>query len=240
MICIRCLRKVLVHTDDRSRLQKRKKRQIVKLTKEVRLLERKNIKFKYKSRWEDYQTSKDQSDVRWEKVRDFINENGVRTVLEFGANQGNLARYVCEKCAIENWWATDYDAGAVNVCYEQCKGTDFPIMPIVLSATNYRKILMNKLRFASECVVLLALSHHLILAQYVNMDAFFELLHECTKKYIVIEFMPYGLWDGHSRVPTIPDWYTKEWFVERLGKYFRVLSCEKLMENRVMICAEKR
>lgn len=233
-----CFRRYLVTSNDYMRLKRHKEKQLLKLERRVNVLGKKEQKYKYRSRWEEYQTSFEKSNVRWKKIEEFVRMNNIKTILEFGANQGNLARYICENCPVEQYWATDYDNGAVNICYNLTKKTNYPILPIVLSCTDYRKIEMNIPRFRSECVIALALTHHLILSQAVNLDYFFKLLYECTEKFLVIEFMPWGLWNAGD-TPSIPDWYTLEWFLDKMKRCFEVISVEENAKNRIMIYGKK-
>ena len=59
----------------------------------------------------------------------------------------------------------------------------------------------------------------------------------CTKKYIIVEFMPLGLWNGET-APELPEWYTLDWFLDNLKKYFNILKIEQTEINRIAILGE--
>lgn len=44
--------------------------------------------------------------------------------------------------------------------------------------------------------------------------------------------MPLGLWNGNS-APELPSWYTEEWFISNMQKYYLIMKREKLEDNRV-------
>ena len=74
----------------------------------------------------------------------------------------------------------------------------------------------------SDIVFALALTHHLILSQGISLLVLLNTLSHLTHQYIVIEFMPLGLWDGKN-APPIPDWYNINWFRVHFEKYFMLI-----------------
>jgi hypothetical protein len=87
-------------------------------------------------------------------------------------------------------------------------------------------------RFASQCVMALAVTHHLVLTQGFNIDSIISTIRSYTTRYAIIEFMPKGLWDGKN-APPFPAWYTREWFMDHLRKQFTIEWEEQTEENRI-------
>ena len=92
-------------------------------------------------------------------------------------------------------------------------------------------------RWKADLVLAMALTHHLLLSQYLNIDAMFERLARCTNRYLLIEFMPLGLWDGDN-APELPSWYTLLWFQSHMEKLFTVLLVQQMEKNRIMLLGE--
>ncbi len=95
-------------------------------------------------------------------------------------------------------------------------------------------------RYKSDVVVALAVTHHLILTQKAKLTTIMELLSGFTKRFLVVEFMPLGLWSEANNDSKVPEWYTLEWFIEGVGRFFEIISVEEVGKNRVCILAEKR
>lgn len=173
---------------------------------------------------------------RFDRIIEIIKDYNIETVVELGGNQGVLSNLLIEHAGIKHAVCIDYDKDAVEAMYLSAKEKQIAIYPIlqdcmfpILGPTTNAPWQ----RFKSDIVVALALTHHLILSQSFHIDFILENIAQYTKKYIIIEFMPLGLWDGKSTSP-IPEWYTLDWFRESLKSYFEIHIEEKLEENRVL------
>lgn len=89
----------------------------------------------------------------------------------------------------------------------------------------------------SDIVMALAVTHHLILTQQYQINDIFNTLKSYSNKYVFVEFMPLGLWNGHNN-PTVPDWYTVDWFKEHFEKYFKLLKIDHYEKNRILFIGE--
>lgn len=208
------------------------------------------------SEWEDYQNGYtdviqkidyDQN-IRFKRIVQLCSDLNVTSILELAANQGVLSRMLATIPTINNIYATDYDEGAVDKLFNYLKGNDVSVFarkkiyPMVYDVTTefVPDISLRTFseRTCSDAVIVCALMHHLILAQHINIDSIFDKLYKLTKQYLIIEFMPLGLWDG-GELPPIPSWYTERWFIDHMERRFRVLSREDLLTNRVLFVAER-
>ena len=208
------------------------------------------------SAWEDYQDGfiDDIADIdcddnaRFQKIVQICDDLNVSSVLELAANQGFLGRMLSRLPGIHKIHATDYDEGAVDKLYNYLKSGDCKdcdkekIHPMVYDvATDFQMDISLKSfaeRTCSDIVIACALMHHLILSQHINIDALFDKFSRLSKKYLIVEFMPLGLWGG-GELPEIPVWYTESWFVRHMERRFSILKRERLSKNRVMFLGEK-
>jgi len=56
-------------------------------------------------------------------------------------------------------------------------------------------------------------------------------------KYLIIELMLLGLWNGVN-VPPAPEWCKEGWFIVELSKYCSILERESFGKNRVVFICE--
>jgi hypothetical protein len=93
-------------------------------------------------------------------------------------------------------------------------------------------------RFQSDVVIALALTHHLLLSQGLPLSWILDILSEYSRKYVFVEFMPLGLFDGNT-APPIPSWYTVEWFQQEFEAKFLLVECVQLESNRILFIGSK-
>ena len=125
--------------------------------------------------------------------------------------------------------------------YQHFKCKNINITPVVLDAifpieNIYKESPVN--RFRSNAVIALALTHHLVLSQGIRLEAIFEIFSRYSSRFVLVEFMPLGLWDGVT-APPLPHYYNQEWFSACFQRHFRIILVEKLEENRVLFVGEK-
>lgn len=161
----------------------------------------------------------------------------IKSMTEVGANQGFFSYLVATKTDIKRIIATDYDKKAVDIMYRRLKAEDVSckITPMVMDFGGTPIQELKKYR--SDLVVANALTHHLLLAQKMKMHAITERLAELTNKYVIVEFMEYGL---YHRKLCLPKWYTLDFFLDGLGERFSILLVKKTERTRTMIVGEKK
>ncbi len=175
---------------------------------------------------------------RMEWVVQIVKELGATSIVELAGNQGILSKTIAKLPDVEQVICTDYDEKAVDQLLLKTKGEKvfmacFDFMGDVREALTRER----SERFKSDLVIALAVTHHLLLTQKYSIDAIFSSIASFTRKHLIIEFMPLGLWDGTS-APPIPDWYSEEWFAENMGRYFKITKRVSLEENRVAFVGE--
>lgn len=189
------------------------------------------------SMWGDYHNSVDPKESkRFNRIVDIINSfDGVKSVIEFAANQGKLSSYLLENSKIEKVIVTDYDKNAVNKMYLKNKKTN-NFLPLIINFVKPEGRAFDKKledRISADISIGLAVTHHLLLTQNYDIEYIFQTISKFTKKYILIEFMPIGLYGGNlETTPKVPDYYNIEWFRKNFLKYFDYILDEEVDYNR--------
>ena len=207
----------------------------------------KNISIKrYVTAWGNYHEEIDEiyergdTYPRFERIAELIKEHKINTVLELAGNAGTLSRVILEKTNVESVICTDNDEKAVDLMYLSFKNSGLQLTPAIFNFITSMSVSCEipiHERFAADAVIALAVTHHLILTQKIPIDSILKTISMYTKKYVFIEFMPMGLYDG-KHVPTIPSWYTVDWFRISFKKYLRLIIEEQLEENRILFLGE--
>ena len=139
--------------------------------------------------------------------------------------------------------ATDYDKNAVDCMFVANEGRD-DILPLVydfVRPNNRSNTLKLEERIDADIVMALAVTHHLILTQDVGLAHIFNVLASLTRRYVVVEFMPLGLYAGDlENIPAVPDYYTLDWFRNAFSEKFEHLLDEKVAVNRHLFVGKIR
>lgn len=204
------------------------------------------INLRPSTRWSDYHTelmAKGQIELsdRLQHVVDIARELAPVRVLDLAGNQGAVARSLARLPSVRQTVCADYDEGAIDSLLRSADSSEsitaavFNMMGDALPAET----LARPKRLKSDLVLALAITHHLILAQNYNLDSIFEALARFTSTWLMLEFMPMGLYGGAHR-PSVPDWYTQDWFEQELNKRFIIVSAKLVETNRVLYLAKLR
>lgn len=175
---------------------------------------------------------------RFDWVLGKVNDLGATSVTDIASNRGLLSRELLRLPNVREVICIDYDEKAIDALHREAKTQH--IYPACFDfMRNIAKDNSNSdsHRFRSDMVLALALTHHLVLTQGFRLDSVFRALATYTTHFLMVEFMPLGLWDGR-RAPPLPNWYTEDWFAGELGKRFRILDRESLEPNRICFVGE--
>lgn len=217
---------------------------IQRLRRSVQKIKRKASK----TPWSDYhdsftlQNGEMTLTPRFQYIADLLISLKVTSILEVAGNQGVLSRALKRMNPSLLVTCTDADEVALDKGYCVSKAEGLGINWAVLNPLFFEFATVEEsplLRFQADAVVALALSHHLILASSLRLEWVLDLLSEYCSNYLLIEFMPLGLYVGPNSPPT-PAWYTQEWFQKEFEKRFNVISCTRLEENRVLFVGAKK
>lgn len=152
------------------------------------------------STWSDYtETCSYDDEAREAKkrlVREYLEELRPATVLDVGCNTGNYS-YIAAECGARVI-AADADHDAVDILYGRLKKNPKAITPLVLDLANpspaigfmnvERPSLLDRLEV--ECVLGLALIHHLHVSGNLPLAAIRDLFSRMTRDHLVLEFVP--------------------------------------------------
>ena len=207
------------------------------------LLERKVRKItrsKVKTVWGNYHDNFELT-PRFKRLAEIINSVHVKSIFEVAANQGFFSKYLLEHMDLDWIVATDYDSKAVDTMYKENKGNKkffVAFLNLMFPAKNSLSLKL-KYRYKADIVLALAVTHHLILTQGYQFDIIIDKLSKYTNKYLLIEFMPLGLYSiGYE--PKVPEWYTKDWYRSELEKRYSVIIEEQVEKNRIVFLCEKK
>jgi hypothetical protein len=193
------------------------------------------------STWADYhdEFSRDAVPIttnRFDYVATKLSELDVETVLELAGNQGVLSRALKRKSGHVRVTCTDMDAIAIDKGYRATRDAREDICWALLNPFAFEGSAIERppeQRFRADAVVVLALTHHLTLTQNFRLDYVFDVIAGYAKRYVLVEFMPLGLFDGTS-APSVPDWYNEAWFLKGFTCKFVLVERIQLEPNRIL------
>lgn len=154
-----------------------------------------------KTEWGDYYCDTNYSEAALESkktiVSDFLDLASPGSVWDLGANNGLFSRLASERNI--STIAFDIDPLAVEKNYlKACKDKASHILPLLLDLTNpspaigwgnaERDSLIG--RGPADCVMALALIHHLAIGNNVPLGMISSFLHSITHGHLILEFVP--------------------------------------------------
>jgi SAM-dependent methyltransferase len=190
------------------------------------------------SEWTQYTEtcSYDESGEKAKKdsVREFLAERRPRSVLDLGCNTGDYSRIAAD-CGAQVI-ATDSDAAAIDRLYQALRLKPRPITPVVLDIANPSPAIgfrnEERARFLdrvhADCLLALALLHHLLVSSNLSLDQVSHLFADLTREYAVVEFVP----------PADPMFQRLLRFRVNLFEQVTLEACRKAFLNRFDILKE--
>jgi len=129
-------------------------------------------------------------------IKEFLQATAPDQILDLGCNTGDYARLGVD-CGAQVM-AVDSDHDAVELLYRDLRKNPNPITPMVVDLCNPSPGLgyMNRERepflerVDAQCVLALALMHHLLVSGNLPLPAIRDMLFELTTRDLVLEFVP--------------------------------------------------
>lgn len=129
-------------------------------------------------------------------VREFLMQAKPASVLDVGCNTGDYSRIAADCGA--SVLATDFDVGAVEQMYRRLRTEPAAIVPMVVDIANpspgigylnaERPSFLERAR--PDCVLALAVIHHLLVGANLPMAAIRDLFAAIAQQHLVLEFVP--------------------------------------------------
>lgn len=228
---------------------------VISLATEMRQSIKKISRTKSDSVWSNYQDNRIYEKETIEQKKHFITQHlqqlKPQCILDLGCNTGEFSLLGAQHGAYVI--AIDSDEPSINQLYLHCKQTkEQRILPIVMDITNPTPQLGWELmerqsifeRFNPDCVLLLALTHHLCLTSNIGWKQIFSFLQRLKARQVIVEFVPKSdpmAIQLLANKEDIFDWYTENMFIKEATKQYCIIDQVQLHKTgRTLYCLEMR
>lgn len=165
---------------------------------------------------------------RFKRVVELIQtySSDANSLIDIAGNSGFFGALADKMLNLERIFCIDYDERAVCQGYKSLNSVGARAN---IYLENFMYPQLNKVIIDEkvDIAVAMALTHHLILVQQFDINRIFEQFKKYAQKYVFIEFCPLGMYGGEGHdLPTVPDWYTQDWFEEKFKNHFKLLHKE--------------
>jgi len=137
-------------------------------------------------------------EIKSKAIELFFKEKRPKNVLDIGCNTGRFSLSAAD--FVEHVVAIDSDAAAIDSLFVRArKQRKANVLPLVMDFANPTPKMgwrnLETLSFVErcsdyfDCVMALALVHHLVVSQRLPLHELFAVLHDITRKYLIIEFV---------------------------------------------------
>jgi len=166
-------------------------------------------------------------------------------VLDVGANTGTYSRIAAECGADVIAWDTDVQAADRN--WQTAHRSGLSILPMVADfarptpAAGWQNressSLLERAKGQFDCVLMLGVMHHLLIADQIPLHDILEQLWEISSRWAVVEWIPMGdsqfdeLCRGRQQLYSH---LSEEYFVQALSKRFAVRDTGQLPNGRTL------
>ena len=207
------------------------------------------------SRWSNYtQTASHYKPSDHEAKQAFVRSTLERIsptrVLDIGANTGVYSRIAAESGANVVAWDTDIKATDIN--WQAAQSTNLSILPLVADfvwptpAVGWQNresaSLLDRARGQFDCVLMLGVLHHLLVADQIPLSAIIEQLREISSRWAIIEWIPKedAQFDELCRGrQELYSHLSEEYFVQTLSRRFAVRGRDQLQNGRSLWHVER-
>ena len=170
-------------------------------------------------------------------------------VLDVGANSGVYSRIAAESGANVVAWDTDVPVSNLNWQIAHSKG--LKILPVIADfarptpAVGWQNresaSLLDRARGQFDCVLMLGVLHHLLVADQIPLAAILKQLSEITNRWAIMEWIPLQDSQFNELCRGRQELYShlsEEYFVQELSKRFAVRDRDKLSNGRALWLVE--
>jgi SAM-dependent methyltransferase len=208
------------------------------------------------SRWSEYHAAADHySEEESRRKQEFVDRAlqllRPESVLDIGANTGQYSRIAAGAGARVVAWDTDVASSDRN--WREARDGGLPILPLIADVArptpavgwcNTESLtLLERARQRFDCVMMLGILHHLLLADQIPLDDVAALLSSLTRRWSIVEWVPrtdvryIDLCRGRDELYAHLD---EDLFVMQFTRHFHIITREELSNGRVLFLFEKR
>lgn len=156
--------------------------------------------YSIKSSWAEYERIRNYSDAaataKRAVIAAFVEEHRPKQILDLGCNTGDFSVLAAQ--AGSRAIAVDADHDAIELLHRRVRSEALEVHPLVLDIATPTPGMGNcnlertpfLERNRSDCVLALALIHHLHVSANLSLDAIAGLLERLTSRLLVLEFVP--------------------------------------------------
>jgi len=208
------------------------------------------------SKWSDYPAAADHySEPERQQKQEFVGRamQSLRpaSVLDIGGNTGQYSRIAASAGARVVAW--DTDVASSDRSWRDARAAGLPILPLVADVArptpavgwcNTESLpLLERARDRFDCIMMLGILHHLLLADQIPMADVATLLASLTRRASIVEWVPktdvryIDLCRGRDELYQHLD---EALFQKEFSRYFTIVTREELTNGRVLFLFEKR
>lgn len=193
--------------------------------------------------------SRDQFSTKEKMVRQWVETYSEKSVLDIGCNDGHFSRIAAD---VGRWvCAIDSESELISKTWNLCRDTHPSILPLVVNiadpspASGWKnreyKSFLERSRGQFDCVLMLALVHHLLTTESILLPYIIELASELTTDHVILEWV--GINDPmfqHLSKGRDYSHLTIENFESEAKKRFQIVQkCELPGKTRTLYCLKK-
>jgi SAM-dependent methyltransferase len=172
-------------------------------------------------------------------------------VLDIGGNTGHYSRIAARAGARVVAWDTDVASSDAN--WNEARNGGLAILPLVADvarptpAVGWRNAesltLLERARGRFDCVLMLGILHHMLLADQIPMADVASLLASITTRSAIVEWVPKSdprfidLCRGRDE---LYQHLEEELFLDQFTRYFSISGHERLGNGRTLYLLEKK
>ena len=191
----------------------------------------------------------DPSRISFPRIIELLKKYEVRSITDLSRDVGTLTKQLLQESTVDEVIYIDNDEESTDELYTSMKSDPYGkhklnvfLMNFLVPIDNYGSKSAYS-RVCSDAVIAFSLAHRLLLNEYTTIDAFLGAIKRCASKYAFIDFYPFGpflpiAFIDEINQPSLPLWYSLDWFREHLSVHFNIISEEKLDLNRILFVCE--
>lgn len=193
--------------------------------------------------------SREQFEVKERTVKSWLKKYSDKSVLDMGCNDGHFSRIAADQG--RRVIAIDSESELISKTWQQSRESHPSILPLVVNIANPSpssgwkngeyKSFIDRARGEFDCVLMLALVHHLLTTESILLPYILDLASELTTEHVILEWV--GIQDPmfqHLSKGRDYSSLTRDFFETEARKKFQILEQLELPgKTRTLYCLKK-